>query len=96
MQRLREIRSDRFSRPVRPVSPGSPTKIQRTLAREGPCQGKRTLCCPRLGRPARVSSNAMEMREEQHIEIGKEKVKKIKRFVFDRLDDLIGRDPLYL
>jgi len=38
----------------------------------------------------------METREEQHIEIGKEKVKKIKRFVFDQLDTLIGRDPLYL
>ena len=57
-------RSDRFSRPVRPVLSWSPTKIQRTLAREGPCQGKRTLGCSRLGRPARASSNAMETREE--------------------------------
>ena len=64
LQRLREIRPDRFSRPVRPVLSWSPTKIQRTLAREGPCQGKRTLGCSRLGRPARASSNAMETREE--------------------------------
>jgi hypothetical protein len=38
----------------------------------------------------------MKMREEHHIEIGKENVKKIKMFVFDRLDTLIGRDPLYI
>ena len=31
--------------------------------------------CPRLGRPARAFSNAMETKEEQHIEIGKVRVK---------------------
>ena len=83
--------------PVRLVSPGSPTKIQRTLAREGPRQGKRTLGCPRLDRPARASSKAMEMREEQHIEIGKEKTKKIKKglCLIDWIPS-IGRNPLYL
>ena len=34
-------------------------------------QGKHTLGCPRLGRPARAPSNAMETREEQHVEVGK-------------------------
>ena len=32
--------------------------------------------CPRLGRPDRVSSNAMETREEQRVEVGKARVKK--------------------
>jgi hypothetical protein len=32
--------------------------------------------CPRLGRPVRASSNAMETREEQHVEVGKVRVKK--------------------
>jgi len=49
-----------------------PTKIQGTLALEGPHKGRRTLGSPRLSRPARASSNAMEMREEQHIEVGKD------------------------
>ena len=44
------------------------------LAREGPHQDKHTLGCPRLGRPAKASSNAMETEEEQHVEIGKARV----------------------
>jgi len=45
-----------------------------------------------------ASSNAMETREEQHIEIGKEKVKKIKSVLclIDWIVPSIGRDPLYL
>ena len=35
-------------------------------------RGRRTLGCPRLGRPARASSNAMETKEEQHVEVGKD------------------------
>jgi hypothetical protein len=50
--------------PVRPVSPGSLTMIQQLLACEGPRQGKRTLGCPRLSRPARAPSHAMETRDE--------------------------------
>jgi hypothetical protein len=34
------------------------------------------LGCPRLGRPARASSNAMETKEEQHVEVGKVRVKR--------------------
>ena len=30
-----------------------------------------TNSCPRLDRPARASSNAMETREGQHVEVGK-------------------------
>ena len=58
--------------PVRPVSPGSPTRIQRTPAREGPLRGMRTKGCPRLGRLARESSNAIESMEEHHIVVGKD------------------------
>jgi len=40
------------------------------------------------------------MKEEQQIvdgkKVGQKKCKKIKVFVFDQLDTLIGRDPLYL
>ena len=50
---------------------GSPTRIQRTPAREGPRRGRRTLGCPMLGRPARVSSNAIETRVELHVEVEK-------------------------
>jgi hypothetical protein len=44
---------------------------QGTLAREGPRQGKRTLGCPTLGRPARTSSHAAEVVEEQNIRLEK-------------------------
>jgi hypothetical protein len=44
---------------------------QRTLAREGPRQGKRTLGCPRLGRPVRTSSHAAEVVEDQNIGLEK-------------------------
>ena len=40
-------------------------------ARPGGIPSKRTLGCPRLGRPARASSNAMETREEQYVEVRK-------------------------
>ena len=40
------------------------------LAREGPRQGKRTLGCPRVGRPPRTSSNVAETREEQQLGFG--------------------------
>jgi len=48
------------------------------LTREGPRQGKRVKGCPGLGRPARASSNAMETREEQHVEVEKARVKRKK------------------
>ena len=38
----------------------------------------------------------METREEHHIEIGKEKVKKIKRFVFDRFDWVVLQSAVTL
>ena len=50
---------------------GSPTRIQRTPTREGPHQGRRALGCPRLGRPDRASSNAMETKKEWHIKVRK-------------------------
>ena len=62
-------RSDRSRR-------GSPTRIQRTPAWERSRRSRRTLDYPRLGRPARTSSNATEMKEEQHVGIGKARVKK--------------------
>jgi len=34
------------------------------------------LGCPRLVRPVRASSNAMEMKEEQHVGLGKARVKR--------------------
>jgi hypothetical protein len=46
------------------------------LAQYEPCQGKRTLDCLRLGKLTRTSSNAMEMKEEQHVEIEKVKAKR--------------------
>ena len=52
---------------VRPVAVQN--SIRRSLTREGPRRGKRVLSM--LGRPARASSNAMETRKEQHVEIGK-------------------------
>jgi hypothetical protein len=56
---------------------------RRTLAREGPRQGKRTQGCSRVSRPHRTPSDIIEMKEEQQImgleelEFG-EKVKTIK------------------
>ena len=62
-------RSDRSRR-------GSPTRIQRTPTRVELRRGKRTLGCPRLGRPARAPPHAMEMREEQHIGLKKIRAKR--------------------
>jgi len=62
-------RSDRSRR-------GSPTRIQRTPAWKRSRRSRRTLDYPRLGRPGRTSSNATEMKEEQHVGIGKARVKK--------------------
>jgi hypothetical protein len=44
-------------------------KIQRTPIREGPCQGKSTLVCSSIGRPARTPSITIEMKEEQQIRV---------------------------
>ena len=84
-------RSDRSRR-------GSPTRIQRTPAREGPRRGRRTLGCPRLGRPARAFSNAIEMKEEHHVEVRKAMVKiKGKVNCVNRLGlPSIGRGPSYI
>jgi len=41
----------------------------------GTCRGRRTLVCPRLGMPARASSNAMETKKKQHVGVGKARVK---------------------
>jgi hypothetical protein len=60
-------RSDRVGGAVRPGSPDSPARNQRTPAREGPRRGRRTLGCPRLGRPARTSSHVTEVVEEQNM-----------------------------
>ena len=80
----RELLAAPLQDPVIPVSPGSLTKIQRTLAREGPRQGKHTLGCSRLGRPARAPPHAMEMRDEQHIGL-EEKGKKDKMCLIDAI-----------
>ena len=88
-------RSDRSEGPFRPVAVQNGDDPTNARPGGNP-SGQARVGLPRLGRPVRASSNAMETREEQYIEIGKEKVKKIKRFVFDLLDTLIGRDPLYL
>ena len=85
----------------------SPVKIgndRRTHAQEGPRQSKRMHGCFRIGRPPRTPSDIMETKEEQEIEVGKVRVwrkdkddKKIEIvLIFDRLNDSIGRDPLYL
>jgi hypothetical protein len=40
------------------------------------CRGRHTLGCSRLDRLARASSNIMETKEEQHVEVGKVRVKR--------------------
>ena len=52
----RSDRSDRFA--------GVNQRVRRTLAREGPHQGKRTQGCSRVGRPPRTPSDVVEMQEE--------------------------------
>jgi len=51
------------------------------------------LGCPRLGRPARAFSNAIEMKEEHHVEVRKAMVKikgkTMKDNVFDRFDCVV-------
>jgi hypothetical protein len=42
----------------------NPVVDQRTPAQEGPRRGKCTLGCSRAGKPPRMSSNSMEMREK--------------------------------
>jgi hypothetical protein len=44
-------------------SPENPAVDQRTPTREGPCQGRCSLGCPRLGRPVRTSSHCVEVVE---------------------------------
>ena len=61
--------------PVRSISTSSTTKIQGTLTQERLRQGKRSLGCPRLGRPARAPPHIIETRDEQHIGL-EEKVKR--------------------
>ena len=72
-------RSDWSEGPVRPVAVHNGDDP--TNARPGGTpSGQARVGLPWLGWPARASSNAMETREEQHIEIEKEKGKKIKVF----------------
>ena len=86
-------------RPVRPVVAGMTggETNERRLGRTR--RGRRTQDCSRVGRPPRTPSIDVETKEEQQRidekKLGK-KSKKIKVFVFDRLDTLIDRDPLYL
>ena len=40
------------------------------------CRGRHTLGCSRLDRLARASSNILETKEEQHVEVGKVRVKR--------------------
>ena len=58
---------------VRPVRGTGPTDRRAERRRSDERQG-----CPRLGRPARASSDAMETRDEQHVEVGKARVKEKK------------------
>ena len=64
-------RSDRSEEPVRPVTVQNGDDP--TNAHPGGTPSGQALS---NGRPARASSNAMEMREEEHIEIEKVRVKK--------------------
>ena len=66
--------SDRYGGLVRPESSGQPDEDPTNARPGGARRGRRTLGCPRLDRPARTSSNAMKMKEEHHVEIGKARV----------------------
>ena len=54
---------------------GEPDEDPTNARPGGTRQGKHTLGCPRLGRPARAPPHAMETRDEQHIGL-EEKVKR--------------------
>ena len=58
-------------------------------------QGKHTLGCPRLGRPARAPPHAMEMRDEQHIGL-EEKGKKDKMCLIDVIGYSQSATTLYI
>ena len=92
--------SDRSVIPVRPVvvrqASGETNKRRPRRTRRGRCmQGY-----SRVGRPPRTPSIDVETKEEQQIvdgkKLGQSESKKIKVFIFDQLDTLISRDPLYL
>ena len=92
--------SDRSGIPVRPVVAGK-TGDETNERRPGRTRrDRRTQGCFRVGRPPRTPLIDVETKEEHQIvdgnKLGQNKSKKIKVFVFDRLDTLIGRDPLYL
>jgi hypothetical protein len=61
-------RSDRLEGAVRP---GSPVRRPMNTRPGGTRQGKRTLGCPRLSRPARTSSHAAEVVEEENMRLEK-------------------------
>jgi hypothetical protein len=96
--------------PVRPVRVTGQTGVTGKIRRETNERrqgripsGRHTQGCPRLGRPARMSSDIAEMKEEQHGRGRKSKGTRNKRNTikdkFDRFDcdiSSIGRGPLYL
>jgi hypothetical protein len=62
---------------------------------------RRTQGCPRLGKPARTSSDITEMKQEQHGRVGKVREKMNERVNMIKIDSIviypsIGRGPLYL
>ena len=82
------------------MSPGRPAARPTNITWEGPV-GVGTHKVVLGSAPPRMPSIDVETKEEQQIVDGKklgqrEKVKKVKVVLFDHLDTLIGRDPLYL
>jgi hypothetical protein len=94
--------------PVRPVrvtgQTGVAGKIRRETNERRPGRipsGRRTHGCPRLGKPARTSSDIAEMKEEQHDRVGKVREKRNEKVNTIKIDSIvispsIGRGPLYL
>jgi hypothetical protein len=60
--------------PVRPVLSGQPDEDPTNARPWGTRRGRRTLGCSMIGRLPRASSNAIEMKEEQRIGVGKIRV----------------------
>jgi hypothetical protein len=101
LQRLHDV-------PVRQVrvtgQTGVAGKIRRETNERRPGRipsGRRTQGCPRLGRPARMSSNITAMKEEQHDRVGKVREKRNEKVNTIKIDSIviypsISRDPLYL
>jgi hypothetical protein len=94
--------------PVRPArvigQTGVAGKIRRETNERRPSRipsGRRTQGCPRLGRPARTSSNIAEMKEKHHDRVGKVRGKRNEKVNTTKIDSIvispsIGRGPLYL